>query len=235
MQMKGEVGLRADELKHKLLTLSEDSYKDFNKKLLPGIENILGVRLPIMRDIAKDIAKNDFREYLESAKDDTYEEVMIQGLVIGYAKVNIEEKFIYLDKFVPKIDNWGVCDSCSMTYKFMKKNKEESWEYLQKYYNSSREFEIRFAVVCTLAHFIDEEYIEIIFDKFNQISHEGYYVKMAVAWAIAECLAKFPDETVDFLKQNNLDDFTQNKAIQKSRESFRIESKLKEELKSYKR
>ena len=227
--------MKSEELKHKLLTLSEDSYKDFNKKLLPGIDNILGVRLPIMRDIAKDIAKNDFREYLESAKDDTYEEIMIQGLVIGYAKADIKEKFIYLDKFVPKINNWGVCDSCSMTYKFMKKEEWISWQYLQKYYNSDKEFEIRFAVVCTLAHFVNEDYIEMIFDKFNKISHEGYYVKMAVAWAVAECMGKFPKETLEFLKDNNLDVFTQNKAIQKARESFRVEAELKEIIKSYKK
>lgn len=227
--------MKSEELKHKLLTLSDDSYKDFNKKLIPGIDNILGVRLPIMRDIAKDIAKNDFREYLENAKDDTYEEVMIQGLVIGYVKAAIEEKFIYLDKFVPKINNWGVCDSCSMTYKFMKKEQGISWQYLQKYYNSEQEFEIRFAVVCTLAHFINEDYIEMIFDKFNQISHEGYYVKMAVAWAVAECVAKFPKETLEFLKDNNLDAFTQNKAIQKARESFRVEAELKDLIKAYKK
>lgn len=227
--------MNAEELKHKLLTLSEDSYKEFNKKLLPGIENILGVRIPIMRDIAKNIAKNDFIEYLKSAKDDTYEEVMIQGLVIGYAKADIDEKFRCLDEFVPKINNWGICDSCSMSYKFMKKEHTRSWQYLQKYYNSDKEFEIRFAVVCTLAHFINEEYIEMIFDKFNQISHEGYYVKMAVAWAVAECVAKFPKETIEFLKDNNLDEFTQNKAIQKARESFRVEQELKELIKAYKK
>lgn len=227
--------MNAEELKHKLLTLSEDSYKEFNKKLLPGIENILGVRIPIMREIAKDIAKTDFREYLKNAKDDTYEEIMIQGLVIGYAKADIDEKFRCLDEFVPKINNWGICDSCSMSYKFMKKEHIRSWQYLQKYYNSDKEFEIRFAVVCTLAHFINSEYIEMIFDKFNQISHEGYYVKMAVAWAVAECVAKFPKETLEFLKNNNLDEFTQNKAIQKARESFRVEAELKEIIKAYKK
>ena len=50
----------------------------------PGTSNILGVRLPILRKLAKKIIRGDWRAYLASAQDQSFEEIMLQGMVIGY-------------------------------------------------------------------------------------------------------------------------------------------------------
>ncbi len=105
-----------DEIREKLYGLAEEDYKEFNRKLLPGVERVIGVRLPAMRKFAKELAKEDFRSYLEEARekitaDSIHEEIMLQGLVIAYAKMEREERRKYLDEFVPKIQNWAVCDS----------------------------------------------------------------------------------------------------------------------------
>lgn len=50
---------------------------------------------------------------------------------------------------------------------------------------------------------------------------------MASTWLISVCIAKFPEETFIFFKDNALDVKTQNKAIQKSRESFRVSKEHK--------
>lgn len=216
-----------NKVKARLAELAEADYKAFNEKLTPGATNVLGVRIPRLREIAKEAARQDWRTYLAEADDTTFEEIMIQGMVIGYAKMELTERFACLNRFIPKIDNWSVCDSCCMTYKFMKKDQEQVWEFLMPHLNSGQEFPIRFTVVAMLDHFINDDYIGRILDCFNQICHEGYYVKMAVAWAVATCFAKYPEQTLEFLKENDMDAFTQNKAIQKSCESYRVSDEMK--------
>ena len=102
-------------VKSELEGLAEPEYQKFSASLLPGVENILGVRIPKLRVIAKRIAKENWKEFLEDAKDDSFEEILLQGLVIGYAKANPTESITALDAFLPKIDNWSVCDSTAMT------------------------------------------------------------------------------------------------------------------------
>lgn len=100
---------------------------------------------------------------------------------------------------------------------------------------SDKEYEIRFGVVMAMAHYIDEEYIDNVLQWMDRISHEGYYVKMAVAWALSVCYVKFPQKTMNYLKENHLDDFTYNKALQKIIESYRVSTEDKEIIRSMKR
>lgn len=127
-EVREEIAM-VEEIRKKLYELSEEDYKAFNQKLLPGVEHVLGVRLPAMRKLAKEVAKGDFRAYLDEASekigtDSVHEEIMLQGLVLGYAKMNREERTEYLENFVPKITNWAVCDSCVNSYKFMQKDPD---------------------------------------------------------------------------------------------------------------
>lgn len=170
------------EIREELDQLGEESYKQFNQKLIPGTDHVIGVRMPALRKLAKGIAKTDSKQYLEEAQTEidersAHEEIMLYGLVLGYAKMSIEQRMQALDMFVPKIHNWAVCDSCCMGYKFMEKEQEVWFSYLRKYQNSSREFEVRFFIVSLLAHYINEAYIEQVLEILNHTSHEGYYVK----------------------------------------------------------
>lgn len=194
-----------------------------------------GVRLPILRNLAKHAAKEDYQTFAENFDVEVYEERMIRGMMIGYAKLTMEEQKAELAKFIPIIDNWSVCDSCCTTFKFMKKAQEEWFAFLFPYLNSNKEYEIRFAVVCLLDFFVNEKFIDRILVCLANIRHNGYYVKMAVAWAVSICYMKFPEKTEAFLMKNYLDDFTHNKTIQKIRESYRVTKEDKERLNQYKR
>ena len=109
------------------------------------------------------------------------------------------------------------------------------WEFIQSYLKSYNEFEIRFAVVIILNYYITEDYIDLVLKTLDNIKHDGYYVKMAVAWAISMCFIKFEEKTMAYLKDNSLDDFTYNKSLQKISESLRIDKNTKELIKSMKR
>ncbi|WP_455539945.1 DNA alkylation repair protein [Terrisporobacter sp.] len=222
------------EIRKELFNLSDTKYRDFHKGLCPGVENILGVRLPLLRKIAKDLARCDYVNYLNNKDVKYYEETMIRGLIIGYINVDNNTRFDYIKNFIPYINNWAICDSFCNNLKFTKKNKNEVWNFLMPYISSSNEFELRFAVVMILNYFITEEYIDDVLNIFNNIHHEGYYVKMAVAWAISFAYIYFPDKTLDFLKNNNLDKFTYNKSLQKIIESNRVNKEDKDLIRSMK-
>ena len=214
-------------IKTELLALAEIEYRDFSQKLLPTTEGIIGVRLPKLRKLAKKIIKEDWRRYLEDSPE-YFEEKMLQGMIIGYLNnVTVTERCILIQKFLPKIDNWSTCDSFCSGLKFTKNHQADMWTFLEPYDQDSREYYVRFAVVMLLNYYINKEYIDKVLKRLNSVKHEGYYAKMAVAWAISICFIKFPVETMTFLKKNELDDFTYHKSLQKIRESSRISQEVK--------
>lgn len=225
-------------IREELEKLKEEKYRIFISSLTPGTDNILGVRIPLLRKLAARIARGeygDWRIYLKEAGTETFEEIMLQGMVIGYAKADIEELLAYAADFLPLVDNWAVCDSFCSGLKVAKNYKNRVWEFIQPYLNSDNEYEIRFGVVILLTYYVQKEYTPYAFAVFNRIKHDGYYVKMAVAWAVSIYYIYLPELTYGFLLMNELDDFTFNKALQKIMESLRVDTKTKRKIKDMKR
>ena len=208
----------------------QKQYRKFSSGLLPGSGNLLGVRIPSLREIAKREAKAGWHEYLAGASDDSFEEIMLQGLVIGYAKAAPEELCRALDCFVPKIDNWSVCDSTAMTISAAKKYPEIFFAYAKKCMAGDTEFSMRFGIVLLLAHFINDEYYTEVLALLNRHEFPGYYAKMAAAWAVSVGYVKYPVETELWMKDCLLDDETFNKAVQKIKESYRVSKDAKKRV-----
>lgn len=227
---------KKEEIRQELIKLADDKYRSFHSNLCPGVENILGVRLPLLRKIAKSLSKEeDYYNYLNNGDTKYYEEIMIEGLIIGYLKTDNENRFNYIKNFIPKIDNWAICDSFCNNLKFTKKNINEVWNFILPYTSSENEFDIRFAIVMMLNFYIIEDYIDDVLNTLNNINHDGYYVKMAVAWAVSYAYIDFPQKTLAFLKNNNLDNFTYNKSLQKIIESTRVSKEDKDLMRSLKK
>lgn len=226
------------EIREKLFELADQKYKEFSSSLCPGSDNMIGVRMPLIKDIAKELAKENVKKYLQNASDKYYEEIMLQGLTIGFAKqLNIDEVLEHLKNFIPKINSWGICDSLCSNLKITKKNMKKMWDFLTIYTNSKKEFELRFSLVMMLDYYLTEEYIDKVLENIKKINHEGYYVKMAAAWLIAEAYIKQKYKTKEFLKENKykLDIFTYNKSLQKIIESNRIKEDEKQTIRKMKR
>ena len=222
-------------IRRELENIADEKYRVFSSKLIPNVDNVLGVRLPELRKIAKRLAKDGYQEYLAITELIYFEEIMLQGMIIGYLNVEWEDKVKHIIGFIPKIDNWSVCDSFCTGLKFDEKNKNEVWRFLQPYLKSKKAYEIRFAVVMLLFHFIDEKYAKHAFTAFNRIKHDDYYVKMAVAWAVSIYYRDLPEISLPYLKNNKLDDWTHNKAIQKITESLAVDDETKNTIRSMKR
>ena len=226
-----------EKIKNKLFELADEKYKEFHEGLCPGVNNIIGVRVPVLRNYAKELIKKySLEELWNQIDDEYYEEIMLKGMIIGLSKKeNIDVVFNYIKQFVPKINNWAVCDVFCAGLKITKKHKKEMWNFIQTYIKSEKEFEIRFAIVMILDYYIEEEYLKKDFEIFDSITNKDYYVQMAIAWAVSICLIKHYDKTVQYLRNCKLDKFTFNKSLQKAIESYRISNDKKEILKIMKK
>lgn len=225
-----------NQIRKELEELADEEYRKFHTGLCPKSSEILGVRVPILRNFAREIVKEgNIEEYLENALDNSYEEILLQGMVLGLWKTDIEKFCKYLERFIPKINSWAVCDVSVAGFKITKKNMEYVWNFLQKYLKSNKEFELRFASVMLLDFYITDEYIDKVLQILNNIENDEYYVKMAIAWTLQVAFVKFPNETMKLLKNNKLDDWTYNKALQKILESYRVNENTKNKIREMKR
>lgn len=220
------------EIQNRLKELSSD-VKKFQESIIPGSKKILGVRVPDLRILAKEIAKDDYKKFLDTNKRETWEDDMLCAMVIGYAKDDINEILKELEKFIPTVQDWAVNDALCQTFKIAKKYPKEVYKFLMKYKKSKDEFTVRVVIVMLLSHFMTDEYIDDVINVLNNIYAKDYYAQMALAWGVCEIAIKFPDKCYEYMtsKDNKLDNFTYNKAISKMQDSFRVSNEMKEKMK----
>lgn len=212
----------------------DEKYKNFQSSLCPNIKNIEGVRVPILRDIARTISKREeIASYLEEANVSTYEEKNIYGFVIGYLKTDLKTYKRYLKKFIPMIDNWATCDMACSHLKFTKTYKKEMYPFICSYLKSKKEYEVRFAIVMLMDYYLEEDTYQDVLQKLLEIQNKAYYVQMAEAWLLSICYIKHKEETITFLKRKDMDSVVLKKTLQKIRESTRVSKQEKEFMKTF--
>lgn len=217
---------------------------------LPG-RRVMGLHSPEIKQAAKELSRSGF-DYIasfEAANYDalSYEEIVIWGYLINMRKCSVEERLTLLQRYIPVLDNWAVCDSYCAHAKWMAKmDRGPLWRFLLPWFSSKREFEVRFAVVASMCYLLTEECLDKLFDAIATIDfdsvqsdyksikgrpakpsmgvvqgREPYYVRMGVAWLLATALAKFPDATRSFVRTGRLPEDVLRLYVRKARESFR--------------
>ncbi len=159
---------------------------------------------------------------------------MLRGLVIGYVKTNYDDTLILIKSFLPHINNWAICDSFCKKFGAIKNNKEEFLNFLEECIKSNNEYYIRFAIIMLKTVYIDNN-IDTVLTILDDVKHDGYYVKMAIAWTLCDCFIKFKEKTMNYLNSNNLDNFTYNKTLQKIIESNRVDNETKDIIRKMKK
>ena len=218
-----------------LITQKDIKYKEFHSSLVLNSKyEMIGIRVPKMRKIAKEIAKSNIEEFLKYAQNNYYEEIMIQGLVISHIK-NENQFNKDFKEYIKKIDNWALCDTFCSAIKIVEKYEDKYFKEAVKMSLNKEEFISRVGLVMILDHFINENNLGVIFDTLNKIESDKFYINMAEAWLICEMYIKYPKETTVFLQKNNLNKFTHNKAISKIHDSYRVSKEEKEYLNALRR
>ena len=229
--------ISAENIKQVLEQHIDNKFKDFTSALIPGSRPIMGVRVPVLRKIAKEIAKGDWKSFLEDATEDTYEVVAIKGFVIGYVKADLDVLMPYIIEHIEKINDWSLCDGFCSNLKIVGKYKDEFLKFILPYGKKDDEYKQRLVAVMLMDYYLTDEYIDLSLKVLDSLKNEKYYCKMAVAWAIATAWAKQREKTFSYMQDGNntLDDWTYNKAIQKMLESYRVSDEDKAMLRGMKR
>ena len=219
---------------NELQSLQDLKYLDFQSKLIPTIDKstIIGVRMPDLRKLAKKIDEKQAQIFMQDLPHAYYEENMLHSILISNMK-NYDDCIDHLERFLPFVDNWAVCDCISP--KIFIKNTDKLIEKIKLWAKSSHTYTVRVAICLLMKYFLDEKFKVEYLNIATQIKSEEYYVNMMVAWFFATVLAKQWDDVIFVLEDNLLDEWTHNKTIQKARESFRITPEQKQYLKSLKK
>ena len=235
--------------------LEDQRYRNGHLRVINALSDtkILGVHIPELKKLAKDLSKrSDAAALLASFEQEfhkgslCFEEKIAWGLLINALNASEEQKYAYLKAFVPAMDNWAVCDTICCNIKWIK-DKNALWEFLQPYFDSDREFDVRFAVVMSMIFFLEAESfpkVAVRLDSldFSRIHSEflspkeakhaekvrgvakgerPYYVRMAVAWLLATGLAKIPEMTRAYVNSCSLPEDVIRLYKRKARESFK--------------
>ena len=223
-----------EKLQKALFDNQDKEYRVFQQKLMPGIEleNIIGVRLPVIRKIAKENAKTeDAKKFLDLLPHKYYDENQLHGFLINLIK-DYDECVKRIDEFLPYVDNWSVCDSINP--KMLSKHKEELIKDIKRWVSSKETYTIRHGIHMLMAFFLDSDFKKEYLEIPAKIVSEEYYVNMMIAWFFATALAKKWDATITYIEEKKLPVWVHNKTIQKAIESFRVNEEHKQYLRTLK-
>ncbi len=214
-----------DDIIAKLANLAQgnESYATFNRRIVNTKMDVIGVRVPDLRRLARELAGNmsaaDISRLLATPSN-LYEYVLLCGLLITRAKISDEEAIKLTRQYLPRVDSWAHIDT------FVEKKRRFAgdiwWEFALECLQSSEEFTVRYGVISLMANFLDESHIQRVFAALRNVKHDGYYVKMALAWLYATAAVNFFELTLSELESGQIDAWTRNKAYQKMRESRRF-------------
>ena len=208
-------------LKH-LSALGEDSYKSFNNKIIPDAVEPFGIRVPVLKALAKEIAKGDFRGFLTLPHGNRHEEIILRGLVMAAAKTDYDEMLDFMKSFASDINNWAVCDT--VDFKGIKKNRERFWRDSRFFTEHDNPWFIRFGLEALMKYYLDDGYINEVLQCTAAVKSEFYYVKMMQAWLYATAAAKCREQTLAFLSDTPLDSELARMTVGKMRDSSRVSS-----------
>ena len=226
--------MNRDDIAAELFQMRDQDYAVMQAKIIPTVnsDRIIGVRTPALRAFAKRLNKDSGAgEFLSTLPHQYFDEDQLHAFVISLEK-DFDKCIEKVDAFLPFIDNWATCDQLNPVS--FKKNPEKLLPYIQTWIKSEKTYTVRFAIGMLMQHFLNERFDIKYADMVAEVRSEEYYIKMMIAWYFATALAKQYESILPYLEEKKLDDWTHNKAIQKSVESYRITDEQKSYLKTLK-
>ena len=213
---------------------SDESYRDFTAKLIPGIDKelILGVRTPKLRELAKKLGKTDTaHDYLSTLPHRYLEENHLHAFLIEQEK-DFDKALMLTKEFLPYIDNWATCDC--FRPKVFRKNPEPLYDNIKKWLKSEHTYTLRYAIGLLNSFYIDDKFLCEHLELVSKIHSDEYYINMMIAWYFATALSKQYQSALPYLEKKVLPKWVHNKTIQKACESYRVETSHKAYLRTLK-
>ena len=226
--------MKLNEIKKNLFKYQDEKYQKFESSLIPNVEKklIIGVKTPILKNMAKEIIKADLSDkYIKMLPHKYFEENQIHSFIISESK-DFDECIKNINSFLKYVDNWATCDQ--LCPKIFKKNKNQLLIHIKKWINIKKTYYIRFGIKMLMSHFLDEDFDKKYLKIVSSIESDEYYVNMMIAWYFATALAKQYDDTIVYLEKYKLSPWVHNQIIKKAIESYRVSENNKKYLRSLK-
>ena len=218
--------------KNELLELAAGNaeYAEFNKRIVNTSKKVLGGRMGDLRKMAKRLARDmtdaaDVARFIDAVDAEVFEEVMLAGLVADYAKISDTERIACMQRYLQLVDSWALTDCFQRMKKF---DRAEWWGFANECLRSEQEFTVRYGAMLLLSNYLDEA--KRVFERLRTVKHEGYYVKMGMAWLYAEAAIKAYELTLAEMQNPSLNVWTRRKALTKMLESYRFDVAQKAEI-----
>ncbi|MCR5676217.1 MAG: DNA alkylation repair protein [Lachnospiraceae bacterium] len=225
----------ADRIQARLFALQDTAYRDFQKKLIPGIDEdaMIGVRTPVLRALAKKLyATEEAERFLKRLPHTYFDENQLHAFLLSIEK-DRERCFSLVETFLPFVDNWATCDQ--MSPKIFKKYKPELLKHVKIWLQSDHVYTVRFAIGMLMQHFLDADFRPEYMEMVASVRSEEYYIHMEIAWYFATALAKQWETAIVYLEEHRLDPWTHRQTIRKALESFRVSEDHKAYLRTLRR
>lgn len=215
-----------------LVSLEDKKYREFHSGIVGNTNlKLIGIRVPKLRSIAKEISNGNVDEFLKQMGNTYYEEVMIYGFVLA----NSEEEYLdrYLMEYIKNIDNWAICDSFVSSLKIINKKMGKYWMYFTSLIDLNNEFQTRTSIVVFMNYYLCDNYIDRVLNIVSNIKSDYYYINMAISWLLSKAIVNYQDKVINILKSKKLSKFVQNKTISKIQDSYRVSKEIKDLVKQY--
>lgn len=223
-----------DEIQNKLFSLKDEKYAEFQAKLTPSVERefFIGVRNPDVRAYAKEIKNTKQAEdFLNTLPHKYYEENMLHTMLLNEEK-DFAQCIERVERFLPYIDNWAVCDCLSP--KAFKRNKTPLEQKAYEWCQSEHTYVCRFGIKTFMSHFLDNDFKPEQMKFISKIESDEYYINMMISWYFATALAKQWSDAIKYFEKPYMQKFCHNKSLQKAIESYRITPEQKKYLRTLK-
>lgn len=218
--------IQTKKIQKRLFELQDLKYRDFHRNLVPtaDADYIIGVRMPLLRQLAKEIEPAPFFYELPHRY---YEENQLHAILISGMK-DYDLCLREVERFLPYVDNWATCDG--LRPRCFVKHTDNLQPYVQRWLASEHEYTVRFGIGVLEAFFLDKAFCSEQLQWVAAIRREEYYIKMMQAWYFATALAKQWQAALPVIA--TLPEWVRRKTIQKACESFRVPQAHKDYLRS---
>lgn len=220
-----------------LVALQDEKYRLFQEKLLRTALPVIGIRSPLLRQKAKEVAKAAGRNFFDTCGKDSYEERMLYGLVATEIPMEFDEFLGYCDTFSHEfVENWAHCDGfCASLKKIARKNEQALFAHAKRYLLAENPWVVRVGLIIMLNYYLKEPYLQEALQLVDAVTSDFYYIEMAQAWLLATAWAKNPEMVRQYLKNTELSLSVKAKFVQKACESFRVSPEDKAWLREWKK
>ena len=224
----------AEKVRERLFALRDEENAAFMARLAPTLspDNILGVRQPDCRALAKELCREaDIGEFLAELPHRYLDENNLHALILN-AEKDYAAAVAAIDAFLPYVDNWATCDS--LRPKAFKKHPPALPDECRRWMQSGETYTVRFGIEMLMTHYLDADFRPEYLKEVSIIESNEYYVNMMIAWYFATALAKQYDAAIPYIEQRRLNTWTHNKTIRKAIESYRVPDGQKAYLRTLK-